>query len=166
MIEDKLIYNGYLKIMERTIGNTKREIVHQEPAVAVGVLNKGGNKMLLVKQYRASICDYTWELPAGMMDVEGETPRECMVRELEEEANIWVNHRDLGYEGSYYPNIGVSDHEIHLFSVVVEELENNYKVNDTDVEEVRWFTFNEIQQMINNKQIVDGKTILLFYKLN
>jgi len=165
MVEDKIVHDGYLKVINRKVNNIEREIIHQEPAVAVAVLNENEDKMLLVRQYRASICKYTWEIPAGMMDVEGETTKECMIRELEEEADIYVNPRDLGYEGSYYPNIGVSDHELHLFSVIVSELENNYKVNDTDVEEVKWFTFNEIQNMINEREIVDGKTILLFYKL-
>lgn len=165
MVVDELIYDGYLKVIRRKIGNIEREIIHQEPAVAVAVVNEKETKMLLVRQYRASIFGDTWEIPAGMMDVPGESLKECMVRELEEEANLQIDVDDLGYEGSYNPNIGISDQKIHLFSLVADELEESYRVDDSDVEEVKWFTTEEIQNMINIGEIVDGKTILLFYKL-
>ena len=43
-----------------------------------------------------------WEIPAGMMDVDGEDPCACMVRELQEEAEITVDPTKLKKIVGYY----------------------------------------------------------------
>ena len=164
MKKDTLVYNGFFNIVKREINNVTREIIIMDEAVAVGVINSKTKKMLLVKQFRASVCDYTWEIPAGMMDMEGESLAECMARELKEEAELIVNPNDLKFENSYLPNIGTCNHRLSLFSVIIDEDENKIIKDDSDVSEAKWFTAKEIENMINNGEIIDGKTILMFYK--
>ena len=44
--------------------------------------------MLLVRQYRHPVRSYLWELPAGLLDVDGEDPLLAARRELAEEADL------------------------------------------------------------------------------
>lgn len=48
------------------------------------------NRIIIVKQYRPAVEDYTFELPSGHID-SGETPRQAIVRELKEETNCIAN---------------------------------------------------------------------------
>lgn len=51
------------------------------------VSKPSGPEILLQKQYRPPIDKVVIEVPAGLID-EGETPRECAVRELKEETGF------------------------------------------------------------------------------
>ena len=53
--------------------------------------------VVLVRQFRASVRKWCWEIPAGMCDVEGEPPRLTAERELKEEAGLVASEwRELG----------------------------------------------------------------------
>lgn len=165
MIKDSIIYDGFLKLVNRQTNNISREIIIQDEAVAICLINRDRSKLLLVKQFRPAICQYTWEIPAGMMDVPGETKEECLLRELKEEADIEIPIDSLKKELSYYPNIGVSNHKITVFSAITEEVKDKDIADDSDAIEAKWFFDWKIRAMVNNGKIVDGKTITIFYKL-
>lgn len=69
-----------------------REFVAHPGAVAVIALNEQ-QEILLIKQYRHPVREYLWEIPAGLLDVPGESRLEAAKRELLEEtgyiAQIW-----------------------------------------------------------------------------
>ena len=44
--------------------------------------------MLLIRQYRHPVQAFLWELPAGLLDVDGEPPHQAAARELAEEADL------------------------------------------------------------------------------
>src|ERR1700683_5479821 len=62
----------------------QREYLTHPGAVGVLAFEPGG-KILLVKQYRYPVGEFTFEMPAGKLSA-GEDPLECVKRELEEEA--------------------------------------------------------------------------------
>ncbi|MCT1411238.1 NUDIX hydrolase [Corynebacterium sanguinis] len=68
-------------------GDAKREIVEHLGAVAVVALDEG-NRIALVTQYRHSVKRRLQELPAGILDVAGESELDCAKRELYEEAGL------------------------------------------------------------------------------
>ncbi|MHA2788912.1 NUDIX domain-containing protein [Corynebacterium sp. S7] len=68
-------------------GTAKRQIVEHFGAVAVIALDEQ-NRIAMVKQYRHSVGQRLWELPAGILDIAGEDPVDCARRELEEEAGL------------------------------------------------------------------------------
>ncbi len=74
-------------------GSAKREVVEHDRAVAVVALDEENN-ILLVEQYRHPFRRRLWELPAGLLDVEGEPPQVAAARELAEEvgyaAHDWL----------------------------------------------------------------------------
>ncbi len=64
-----------------------REIVEHPDAVAVVALDAEGNVVLL-RQYRHAVGAATLEVPAGILDVDGEAPEEAARRELLEETGL------------------------------------------------------------------------------
>lgn len=61
-----------------------REFVAHPGGVAVIAMNEK-QEVLLIKQYRHPVREYLWEIPAGLLDVPGESRHEAAKRELLEE---------------------------------------------------------------------------------
>lgn len=68
---------------------TRDAIVHPG-AVAVLAMREidGQEFVLLIRQYRHASGASVWELPAGLLDVSGEPPRDAAARELAEEVDL------------------------------------------------------------------------------
>ena len=68
----------------------RREYVAHTGAVAVLAVreDRGVPEVLVIRQYRHPIGAEDWELPAGLLDVEGEDPVRAAARELAEEADL------------------------------------------------------------------------------
>lgn len=64
-----------------------REYIRHPGAVAVLAINHD-DEVLLLKQYRRPVGKFLMELPAGLLDVPGESLLECAKRELAEEARL------------------------------------------------------------------------------
>lgn len=77
-------YNGYF---EGPGGEFRRDVVRHPGAVSAVALDDE-NYIYLVKQYRAAIDQFLWELPAGKRDIADEPPEVSVVRELEEEVGM------------------------------------------------------------------------------
>jgi len=71
------------------LGDTQvvREYVDHPGAVAVVALDDA-DRVLLLSQYRHPVRHVLWELPAGLLDVEGEDLVTAAARELAEEADL------------------------------------------------------------------------------
>ena len=70
-------------------GELVREFQKHPGAVGVLVEDDGG-RVLLIKQYRHPIGYRDWELPAGLLDIDGEDPLSAAKRELAEEADLYA----------------------------------------------------------------------------
>lgn len=70
----------------------ERDVIRHPGAVAVVPVDVGGDsagpEVYLVNQYRASVDDNLWEIPAGKRDVRGEPPEITARRELAEEVGL------------------------------------------------------------------------------
>jgi 8-oxo-dGTP pyrophosphatase MutT (NUDIX family) len=64
-----------------------REVAHRPDAVAVVPMTADG-EVVLVRQYRHPVRRYELEIPAGLLDVEGESEEETAQRELAEEIRM------------------------------------------------------------------------------
>jgi 8-oxo-dGDP phosphatase len=71
-------------------GVVTRDLVTHPGAVAVLALRTvdGVDEALLIRQYRHACGAHVWELPAGLLDVDGEPPWEAAARELSEEVDL------------------------------------------------------------------------------
>ncbi|WP_229053803.1 NUDIX domain-containing protein [Aeromicrobium sp. Leaf350] len=78
-------------IVDPSGGEHPRAVV--QPRGAVGVLAlDDDDRLLLVSQYRHAVGHRMVELPAGVLDVEGEVPQDTAARELAEEADVQAAH--------------------------------------------------------------------------
>ncbi len=71
-----------------------REFVDHPGAVAVLAMDER-ERVLLIKQYRHPVRYRDWELPAGLLDLDGESPLAAAQRELAEEADVVADQWDL-----------------------------------------------------------------------
>lgn len=88
------------------------EVVRHPGAAAVLPVTPDGD-VLLVRQFRPAIRRSLMEIPAGVLDVDGEDPLGCAARELFEETGY--RHRSLEFLGGIYTSAGFADEYIHLF---------------------------------------------------
>src|SRR5690606_7411271 len=89
-----------------------REFVAHTGAVAVVALDDDG-RMLLIQQYRHPIRHRDWELPAGLLDVEGENRLDAAKREPAAEADLVA--RDWRPLVSSWTTPGGNDEMIHIY---------------------------------------------------
>ena len=88
-LDSREVYAGFSTIRIDTVRTPdgqqmEREIVERPDAVAVVAVDTDG-RVLLLKQYRQPVGGYVVEVPAGLLDVEGEPPEAAARRELAEE---------------------------------------------------------------------------------
>ncbi|HEV8621771.1 MAG TPA: NUDIX hydrolase [Actinomycetota bacterium] len=88
------------------------EVVRHPGAAAVLPVTSEGD-VLLVRQFRPAIRRALTEIPAGVLDVDGEDPLGCAARELFEETGY--RHRSIEFLGGIYTSAGFVDEYIHLF---------------------------------------------------
>jgi ADP-ribose pyrophosphatase len=88
------------------------EVVRHPGAAAVLPVTPEGD-VLLVRQFRPAIRGPLVEIPAGVLDMDGEDPLGCAARELFEETGY--RHRSLEFVGGIYTSAGFADEYIHLF---------------------------------------------------
>ena len=163
-----LIYKGKvfdIKVdkIEYDSGNkANREVVlHPGGAVVVGVTK--GNKIVLVKQRRYPMNKILIELPAGKLDKD-EDPRMCAARELEEETGYRSNK--LEKLGSIFTTPGYSSEELHIFTALNLVKGNHNREEGEEEMELLEYSLEEIENMVTENKIVDGKTIsgIFLYK--
>lgn len=73
---------------------TRREYLEHPGAVSVLAMDTQ-ERVLLLRQYRHPVRHELWELPAGLLDMDGEEPVHAAARELWEEADVRAGRYDL-----------------------------------------------------------------------
>lgn len=134
-----------------------REIVEHPGAVAILALD-GRQRLVLVRQYRQAVGGILLEVPAGKLEA-GEEPLACARRELLEETGCRGGEwRELAW---YYSSPGFCDEKIYLYlarGVTVGEAVP--AEDETEVLEPLWMDLEEARQLVLDKKINDGKTII------
>jgi ADP-ribose pyrophosphatase len=107
------VFNGHLiRVVVESWPQGRRELVRHPGAAAVVAF--AGDDVVLVRQIRQSIREETLEIPAGILDVPGETPAECAARELGEETGFRAEA--VEQLGSVHTSLGFTDERIELFT--------------------------------------------------
>jgi ADP-ribose pyrophosphatase len=135
----------------------RRDIVrHRGSAVMMAVDPKG--RILLVEQYRLPARAKMWEIPAGRLD-EGETPLKAAKRELREETGLTAKKWTKLLE--FYPSPGYVSEKMHIF-VAREVTQGEAQPMEDERIVTRWFAPKELEAMLRDGKIQDGKTIAAF----
>jgi len=92
-----------------------REYLDHPGAVAIVALRDGeaGEEVLLIRQYRHPVRALLWEIPAGLLDVDGEDYRAAAERELYEEADLRAARWDVLVD--YFTSPGGSDESLRVY---------------------------------------------------
>ncbi|MGD9807231.1 MAG: NUDIX hydrolase [Deferribacterales bacterium] len=99
-------------------------------AVIILVYHTDRQEYLMVEQYRPPVGCRVQEWPAGLID-EGEEPIETAVRELYEETGVRITQSDLMDLGSIYSGVGMTNEEVRLFAV---EINNSTVIDEPDIQ--------------------------------
>lgn len=96
----------------------EHDVVRHPGAAGVLPITPGGD-VLLVRQFRPAIRQVLTEIPAGLLDVEGEDALTCASRELFEETGY--RHETIEFLGGSFTSAGFTDEYVHLFVARVPE---------------------------------------------
>lgn len=133
----------------------KREIVRHPGAVAILPINDRG-EIYFVRQYRKAIDMELLEIPAGKIE-NGEEPKNCALRELQEEIGFTADK--LTFIGEFYTSPGFADEKIYIYKA--EELtQSRLKMDEDEFINIIKCDKYEAIEMIKKGMIKDAKTVL------
>ena len=105
------------------------------------------NKIIVLKQYRPAIEDYTYELPSGHME-KGETPEQAIVRELKEETSC--SAENITFLGEVIPDTGRLENRLWAFYIDDLEVKELVSPDENEGIEVCLLSDAEFIEMIHN----------------
>lgn len=133
-------------------GTIARDFVDHTGAVAVLALDEE-DRVLLIQQYRHPVRQRDWELPAGLLDLEGEDPVVAAQRELAEEVDLVAT--DWAVLSDLLVSPGGSNEVIRIF--LARGLTPTAEVFDRTEEEaeiaLRWLSLDEAVEAVLERRI-------------
>jgi ADP-ribose diphosphatase len=164
LVESREVYKSRIFTVteDRAVAPDGFEInraIVRHPGAAVMMAVDPKKRILLVRQYRLPAGKKLWELPAGRIDP-GETPLKAARRELKEETGYRARHwKKLG---SFYPSPGFCAEKMTIYVATGLTAGDATPMGDERIEP-RWFTRQEVREMIDQGRIADAKTIIGFF---
>ena len=117
VVASDVVYEGLVwDVRSDTVRYGDGEIIRQyvdHPGAAAIVAVDDQERVLLIQQYRHPIRSRDWEIPAGLLDVDGESPLQTAQRELREEADLRAE--EWAPLLSIHTSPGGNDEVVHLF---------------------------------------------------
>ncbi len=164
ILESETVFEGRVWDIKRETaaldgGAVTREFMSHSGAVAVLAIDDQ-DRVLVINQYRHPIRMRDWEVPAGLLDVDGEEPLEAAKRELGEEADLVA--ASWSEPIVVHPSPGGIDEKIHLF--VARDLSASPHPHERTDEEaeivIRWVTLDEVIEAALTGRIHNGTLML------
>lgn len=134
---------------------TRRDYLVHVGAVGVVPLDER-EQVVLVRQYRHALGRELWEIPAGLVDVAGETLPQVARRELAEETDLTAGRLDLLLD--LHPSPGVSDERIRIFLArdLAPAPHRHQRIHEEATMTVARFPLDQAVQMVFDGQITNG----------
>ena len=154
--DETTIHDGpRFEVRKAKFGEKEREWVVAPAAVGVVVYDE--ENVFLVRQPREAIGrEDVLEIPAGLMDVEGERPLETAKRELEEE--IGYRADSWQHATSFFSSVGFTDEQVHIFLATgLTKVGEPDATGEEDIELVPW-PLDQLDGAIEGN--VDAKTLI------
>jgi ADP-ribose pyrophosphatase len=160
-IKSNYIYKG--KVLNLRLDQIKcsdgrshnKEIIEYPYSVAI-IAFTAPDQIILEKQYRHTVKDVIYEIPAGKIDP-GETPLQAARRELKEETGYSAGKLKLLFSGFTAP--GISTEYMYFFRA--DDLRQGQTRLEADEQiEVEIVSLKKAKNMIRKGAIKDNKTAL------
>lgn len=119
------------------------------------------DEVVLVKQYRFGIHEYSLEIPGGILDKAEEEPMQGAIRELREET---------GYEpestiplGFVHPNPAIQNNRMYYYLAKNVRLVGKQNLDPAEDISVHLMPISQIPKMIKSEEITHSLTICAFF---
>jgi 8-oxo-dGDP phosphatase len=115
--DSRVVYDGWSTVRVDTVAMpdgsvVDREIVQHVSAVAVVPLYADGT-IVLLRQFRQPVGGHLLEIPAGILDVDGESLEDAAQREMAEEVGLRAGRMD--HLTTFWNSAGWCDERTHVF---------------------------------------------------
>ena len=137
--------------------NIEYEIVHRPSVVLIIPILPSG-KILLIWQYRASLNQFIWEFPGGVIK-NGETSLDAANRELEEETGY--SAQDIQLAKWFYTAPHFSDEKIFVY-VASSLISGDSHLQEKEIISAQAFTKSELEAKYQNNELYDAKTLIAY----
>ncbi len=145
-------------------GSKTQKVFEPKVSVVLPFIDSKKEIILIERQYRQALRKYIYELPAGHVE-EGETPRNAVIREMQEETGFAPKHIYFMYKAYHTPSS--SSKLFYCFlSVGLADGSGKFHKDPDEVIKVERITLKKALNMIWSGKIMDNKTIaaILYYK--
>ncbi len=147
---DRFEYNGAV---------IEREYVDHTGAVAVLAIDDQ-ERVLLIKQYRHPVRTRDWEIPAGLLDIRGESPLRAAQRELAEETDLAAS--DWSVLSEFYTSPGGSDEAIRIYLARgLTPTAEPFPRSDEEADiELRWVGLDELVDAVMARRLQNPSLVI------
>lgn len=166
VVGSQVVHDGWSRVRVDTVvmpdgARVDREVVEHVSAVAVVPLLPDGT-VVLVRQYRHAVAGYLLEIPAGILDVDGEPEADAAQRELAEE--IGMRAERLDHLTTFYNSAGWCTEQTHVYlgrDLADAPLPDGFvpEAEEADMEVVR-LPLDAAVEAVHRGEITDGKTVV------
>ena len=176
-ISRKNLFNGYAGVEEYRFKLPEngeeviRTVITRPNAAAILLINQVKQSIVLIRQFRAPVYHNTkeelvWEIPAGVLESD-ENPETGIIRETLEETGYQISNPAL--ISAFYPTVGILNEIIYLYYDFIETkdkiLQGGGLEEENEFLDVVELSFADALNLLDTRQIIDGKTIIALYWL-
>ncbi|MDO4887883.1 MAG: NUDIX hydrolase [Actinomycetaceae bacterium] len=162
VLETKDEYHGHIidvvddaLVLKSTGARMTREYIVHDDAVAVVPIRHGasGAEVLLIRQYRHPVRTILWEIPAGLLDVEGEDPRAAAERELAEEVDMAAGRYE--FLATFFCSPGCSTERLTVFMAEdLTHIDTDFVRQDEEAEiTTAWFPLADVLAAVRRGEL-------------
>jgi len=116
--------------------------------------------VVMIKQFRHGIRDFTLEIPGGMVDPEDETPKHAARREMVEESGYDSNR--ISYLGRVHPNPAIEENYCYTFLARDVHVVGKPESKGAEETDVTLVPLRTIPNLIKSEKITHALVIAAF----
>ncbi len=160
----EVVFDGFVWDVRResfTYGGStlRRDFVDHPGAVAVFAMDDD-DRVLLIKQYRHPVRRREWEPPAGLLDMEAESPLDAAKRELAEEVDLEAD--DWAVLSDYLTTPGGNNEAIRIYLARgVRATASTFEREGEEADmESRWVPLDEIVDAVLASRVQNPSLVI------
>jgi len=157
-LRKETVYKNKWSSITKTLLKTKgleKEIFTTNFGRRSAVILFSENKVLLTKQYRLLIDDFSWEIPGGKAE-KSETFEKAAIRECSEETSY--DCRSLSLLISFEPGLETLNNPTQIF--LSKDFEKVKTDKNRETVESKWFEVDQIKELYSKGFFLDSLTII------
>lgn len=168
-LKRELVHKGavvdfYIDTMQDPNGNqVKWDLISHKGAAAIVAVQEDGN-ILMVRQYRNPLERMVLELPAGKLDSADEDPKDCAIRELEEETGYKAGK--IEHLIDIFTSVAFCDEKISIY-LATDLIPSKQHLDPDEFLNVESYKPEDLLKMIFDGKLQDSKTVsglLMYYQ--